>query len=376
MKLRLRLIWPWILLAALAAGAGAAERQILLHPKCERLPAELLGPFVKLGDGSVLAVDTAQVHVSRDDGRSWEARPLFKDAAKFSANFERAVLRTHSGVVVIAFTNAKETVFAWDQVVKTPRPENRKPVYVVRSRDDGRTWEEPRFVQDGYCGAVRSMIQLRSGRIVLGSQMAVSNPGRNVSLTWASDDDGQTWRRSNIIDLGEYGRFGDHGGGIEGTLVELKDGRLTILLRTPQGVFTEAFSADGGLTWKDVRPSKIQASPAPGLMWRLQSGRIALFWNRWIDRERRLGRREQLSLALSENEGSTWTPPVIVAKDPTEPGDTGPEHRLAYPYVYEHRPGEIWVTTGQGALRMKLREADFLPAGGGDAPTPVKPAAK
>lgn len=88
-----------------------AERPIILHPKCEPLPFDLLGPFVKLGDGSVLAMDDAGVHVSRDNGKTWTARPLFKDTAKFTAAFERAALRTKTGVVVYAFSNAKETVF-------------------------------------------------------------------------------------------------------------------------------------------------------------------------------------------------------------------------------------------------------------------------
>lgn len=34
------------------------------------------GPFVKPGDGRVLAVDTAQAHVSRDDGKTWTARVI------------------------------------------------------------------------------------------------------------------------------------------------------------------------------------------------------------------------------------------------------------------------------------------------------------
>lgn len=345
--------------------AVVPERPIILHPKCEPLPFDWLGPFVKLGDGSVLAMDGGKVHVSRDDGKTWTSRPLFKDAAKVTARHERAALRTRSGVLVIAFSNAKEFVMRWDQKNNQPLPEHRNPVYVVRSFDDGKTWEEPRLVQDGYCGALRNMIQLRSGRIILGSQLAVSDPGRHVTFTLASDDDGVTWRKSNVIDLGKSGGYGDHGGGIEATIAQLNDGRVWMLMRNPQPFFREAFASDEGLTWTNVRPSKIEASPAPGLLLRLQSGRLALFWNRWINRERKLGRREQLSFALSEDDGKTWTPPVIVAKDPTEPGDTGPEHRLSYPYVYEHKPGELWVTTMQGQLRIKLREADFVgtPAG-------------
>ncbi len=360
-----RLPSVWLLMAlalplGFAAPAPNPPREIVLHPRAERLPSDLLGPFVRLGDGSVLAVDATQVYVSRDDGRTWRSQALFRDPGKFAANFERAVVRTPGGVVVIAFTNARETVFKWNQKAGGPLPDTRKPVYIVRSRDDGRTWDQPRLLQDGWCGALRQMIRLRTGRLVLASQKAVANPGRHVSLTWISDDEGQTWRQSNLIDLGEYGRYGDHAGGIEGSLLERKDGQLWLLLRTLRGVFTEAFSSDGGLTWENVQPSAIEASPAPGLLLRLHSGRVALFWNRWIDARRQIGRREQLSLAFSEDDGRTWNPPIIVAKDPTLPGDKGPEHRLSYPYAYEHQPGEIWVTTGQGSLRMKIREADVL----------------
>jgi hypothetical protein len=143
--------------------------------------------------------------------------------------------------------------------------------------------------------------------------------------------------------------------------VERKDGRLWMLLRTYRGRFTEAFSEDQGLTWKDVRPSAIEASGSPGMLWRLQDGRLALFWNRFIDKEKRTGRREQLSMAFSEDDGHTWTEPVVVAYDPMKPGDKEPQHRLSYPYVYEHIPGEIWVTTMQGPLRAKLHEDDFFP---------------
>lgn len=37
--------------------------------------------------------------------------------------------------------------------------------------------------------------------------------------------------------------------------------------------------------------------------------------------------------------------------------------RQSYPYVYERRPGELWITTMQGGVRMKLRAADI------DSPT-------
>ena len=336
-------------------------KTLLLHPECEPLPTSLMGPFVRLGDGSVLAVDEGRALQSEDDGKTWSARPLFAKPEKYQCRAERTVLRTREGTLILAFMNTRELVFRWDQAQGGPQPGCRLPVYVTRSTDDGNTWHEPELIQDGYCGALRSMIQLRGGRVVLGCQEAVSDPGRHVSCTYASDDEGKTWKRSNVIDLGKYGGYGDHGGGIEPTLAQLRDGRLWMLIRTYRGCFSEAYSDDEGLTWKDVRPSEIEASGSPGQLRRLHSGRLVLFWNRFIDKAKRTGRREQLSMAFSEDDGRTWTEPVVVGYDPMQPGDKEPEHRLSYPHVYEHVPGELWVTTMQGPLRIKLLEDDFLP---------------
>jgi hypothetical protein len=63
--------------------------------------------------------------------------------------------------------------------------------------------------------------------------------------------------------------------------------------------------------------------------------------------------REELSLAFSSDEGKTWTKPIVIAR---QKGTW-----LAYPYAFEYQPGEIWLTTMQGGVRVKFREKDFLP---------------
>ncbi|NLF70330.1 MAG: hypothetical protein GX575_14920 [Candidatus Anammoximicrobium sp.] len=357
------------LLLVLVTAADPADWQevpfggkmILLHPQVQPLPAAHLGPFVTRGDGKVLAADNERVLIREVDGQTWSPKALFKQPDQYQCREERTLLRTRDGVLILAFMNRREQVFRWDQKQGGPQPGCRLPVYVVRSLDEGETWEAPRLVQDGYCGALRTMIQLRSGRVVLGCQQAVADPGRHVCMTYVSDDEGQTWKRSNLIDLGDYGGYGDHGGGIEPTLAQLHDGRLWMLIRTYRGCFTEAYSDDEGLTWKDIRPSAIAASGSPGQLQRLQSGRLVLLWNRFIDPVKRTGRREQLSLAFSEDDGRTWTEPVVLAYDPMKEGGQEPHHRLSYPHVYEHVPGELWITTMQGPLRIKLQEDDFLP---------------
>jgi sialidase-1 len=357
---------------AALAGAGQAHAapwkgEIWIHPKAERLPTDQLGPFVRLDDGSVIAVSSNELVISRDDGQTWEHRPLIQDTDRFQDTGgpgSGVLFRTREGAIVHAFVNMKEKVFKWDydeQSKVGPLPECQLPVYVTRSLDDGQTWEDPTKLQDGWCGYIHNMIQTRSGRLVLVSQVAVPNPGRHVSMTYVSDDEGATWQRSDLIDTLYGGGPGDHSGAVEPTVIELEDGRLWMLIRTYSGRFWQAYSADEGLTWTDLGPSEIEASGSPGILLRLESGRIMLVWNRFAEnRPRNIGRREELSIAFSEDEGQTWSEPVVVARNRTPDGEDPVPYRVSYPHVYEHDAGEIWITTGQGMLRMKLHEGDFL----------------
>jgi len=78
-----------------------------IHPKCEPLASPHMGPYVNLGDGSVLAVAPSEALVSKDEGRTWKSYPLFKDTEKFLARPERALLRTRNGVVIMGFLNQR-----------------------------------------------------------------------------------------------------------------------------------------------------------------------------------------------------------------------------------------------------------------------------
>jgi len=200
------------------------------------------------------------------------------------------------------------------------------------------------------------------------SQQAVANPGRHVTLIYYSDDLGVTWRTAAPIDLGEAGNYRDpvtglnattHGGGIEGTVFERQDGTLQLLLRVPHGCFYQLTSRDGSV-WGASAPSMIEASDSPGMLLRLASGRVALVWNQFRDPVRKTGRRETLSIAFTENEGVTWTAPQVIALSPVPTGKRESAYWISYPYLFEPRPGEIWISTMQGKLSATLREADFI----------------
>ena len=355
-----------LLLALLALGSPAVRADILLQEKVSVLPFPHQGPFVRSADRAIWGVDARGALVSRDEGRTWSRRNLF-DETRFESSGERALLRTREGVILYAFLNRKELDFRWDDA-RGPLEGCRLPVYLSRSVDDGATWAPPVKLQDGWCGAVRQMIQLRTGRVVLICQQARADPGRHVTTILFSDDLGQTWQAGETIDLGEAGNYranvaglraSTHGGAIEGTVTERADGTLFMLLRVPHGCFYWTSSRDGS-KWGAPIPSPLEASDSPGMLTRLASGRLALVFNRYRDPVKRAGRRDQLSLAFSENDGLTWTPPQVIAVSVPTKGARESAGWLSYPYVFEPEPGRLWISTMQGALSASLREEDFL----------------
>src|SRR3954471_3021742 len=44
--------------------------------RAERLPSDLLGPFVRLSDGRILAIDGDAATTSADEGRTWQDRRI------------------------------------------------------------------------------------------------------------------------------------------------------------------------------------------------------------------------------------------------------------------------------------------------------------
>jgi len=341
------------LLLLLTAGAALAADTPVLHPKASALPFTHQGPFVSTAEDGVLCVDAKNALRSSDEGRTWDSAPLFAEPAKFTVSSERALLRTREGVVISAWMNLAERSqpkdwrwgekdVSWKDFVL--------PTYSCRSTDDGKTWETPVKLSDPWCGCIHSLIQMKSGRIVLVGQEIIPQ-WRHATVMWASDDLGQSWQRGDVLDYG-VGTH-DHAGSIEGSVIERKDGTLYLLLRTEAGFLWEATSRDG-LKWDGLKQTAIKSVTCCPQMARLSDGRIALLWNAPPRHNPKSGSsRVELSLAFSEDETATWSKPVIVAANYASGG------RVSYPYLYERKPGELWITTMQGGLRMKVNTADL-----------------
>jgi hypothetical protein len=382
---------------ASGVASAADDGGLWTHPLCQPLATRQFGPFLELPDGGLLTIEPQGMRSSGDDGATWsEAIPVAGGIP--GASSEHAIVRTSTGVLVMLYLDMGKDAwtFTWDDAKGEPKEDCKLEIWAIRSLDGGKTWVDKQRVLEGYNAEFFAFIQTRDGRLVASVEHLVTNPGRWVTLSLYSEDEGKTWKRSNLIDIG--GR-GHHDGALEPTMAELSDGRLWMLIRTNLDRFWQAFSEDGGRYWRTVGPTDIDASTSPGRLLRLRSGRLALLWNQLRPEAAGQGQprfrslaaleahpnaaaevqgswfREELSLAFSEDDGRTWTGPVVVAR--LKGG------QLSYPYLFERRPGELWISVDNAfktgwndpvPLRLKVSEADLLTSTG-SGPVPGSAAA-
>ncbi len=350
MTIRLRVAFACACIALIDAEAVGVERMkeknsvalAQLLGKAAPLGFDFMGPFANLPDGRVLAIEGNTARTSADEGRTWsEPVPLFSSDKGLEVRPERALVVTRQGTAILVFLDNRNVVWRWDPGDPVLLQQNRAHVWAVRSVDGGKTWIDLQMIQPGYCGAIRDMISTADGRVIVTAQLLLPNLARHASITYRSVDEGRTWKASNLLDVRDAP--GDHAGGFEPTIVEQRDHRFRLLIRTARKKFWQAWSTDG-LDWTGLEPTDIVAAHAPGLVKRLASGRQVLLWNAVP------GDRTVLHIAFSDDDGKTWSASEAIARG----------KRVSYPYLLERNPGELWITTMQGNLRAKVFETDYV----------------
>lgn len=207
-------------------------------------------------------------------------------------------------------------------------------VMLRTSPDDGRTWGAAKQISPDskYTGLTNGRsLMLKSGRILL---EAWEN---GDSYCYLSDDDGATWRAS--------ARVRPEKGSWEPACIELKDGRVLMLMRTGMGGQYQSVSADGGETWSAPVATELVGTAAPVALSRIPSnGNLLAIWNHNPGAKT----RNPLTCALSNDEGETWG--AFKNLEDT-PGDA-----WAYPAVtWAGDDALITYFSYQGGLSLQLR---------------------
>jgi len=160
------------------------------------------------------------------------------------------------------------------------------------SSDEGKTWVNQKQLSDDgkYTGLTNGRsIRLKSGRILLEAWY-----GGSVYCV-LSDDEGQTWRESQYVTV--------NNDCWENACIELKDGRVLMLMRTGLGGQYKSYSTDGGETWTQPVPTTLTGTAAPVSISRVpRTGDLLAIWTNNPGGKK----RNPLTSAISKDEGETW----------------------------------------------------------------------
>ncbi len=353
----------------LAAGEIAPPRAPHTVTRFDECPI-----ILQLRSGSLMGIylrsapdgQSVMARTSTDGGTDWsEPRALLQLSWEPGGWGGHIALVDRDGRIHLFLLNDAHTGVirtGEDQRVKAGQMgPHRLDIWHASSADDGRTWKPPRAIWKGYTGALNSVVQLRSGRILLPfsylTKRTWSNRGKELdAFTFTgqydctlvySDDAGENWQLSPSSLSTVVPDIVSAYGAVEPVVIELRDGRVWMLLRTQQGRFYESFSKDGA-EWSRPRPTAIIASDSPAGLLRISDGRIMLFWNSCLRFPYAYGGRHVLHAALSDDEGRTWRGCREVARDPyrDQPPPPSGDHGPSYPYPAVSRDGSVFFTTG------------------------------
>jgi hypothetical protein len=342
---------------------------------------------VTLSDGRILALSITTNgrqqemfgRYSSDDGTSWSAKQRLFEFPAHSGGFGYFDAFTdHAGEVHIFYLNDGNTgtVIPKSADDLPVRNGDVLDIWYVRSRAKATQWDAPKRIWTGRAGDPLSVIQLRSGRILLPISYMTDRSwpkrgDRFLAFTYVgsfetsaiySDDGGNTWQQSAdtlVVPAPDLFTIG----GVEPVVLELKDGRVWMLIRTQEGRFYESFSSDGGTRWTSAKPSSIVASESPAALVRLPDQRILMIWNEAQRYPYAYGGRHVLHAALSADQGRSWTNHREILRDPArnDPPPTAGDWGISYAFPALTRSGDVifstWVETGTPRSMFRLSPA-------------------
>lgn len=282
---------------------------------------------------------------SDDDGKTWSEPVLAIDPAGNVRAFDPCLWTAPDGRVFLFWAQSyggfDGRAGCWYATCEAP--DVKRPEWSAPSRiGDGVMLNKPTVLHTGEWLLPISLWK------AIPSEYNPSRPNRLANV-YLSSDQGRHFRYLSGVDMPD--RFYD-----EHMLVEKQDGTLWMLLRLKTGI-GEAFSPDGGKTWREVRKSGIWGPNARFFIRRLRSGRLLLVNHAQEEGgDASSGRRNRLAAFLSEDDGKTWSKPLILdcREDVSYPDGVEREDGLIY-IIYDRSRFEQ-----KEILMAKFREKDVL----------------
>ncbi|CAG5018566.1 hypothetical protein DYBT9275_06027 [Dyadobacter sp. CECT 9275] len=285
-------------------------------------PRNSEGDFITLKDGRILFVYSHYTGKSTSDhAPAYLAGRFSKDGGKTWTQEDQLIVEREGDMNVMSVSllrlqNGKIALF----YLKKNSETDCIPLMRISS-DEAKTWSAPTSCitdRKGYFVLNNNrVIQLKSGRLLMAVAMHRSLDGKwqakATLFSYFSDDNGVTWKSGEAVPNTSDIITQEPG------VVELKDGRIMMFIRTDSGFQQLSYSKDQGQTWSHIEPSTIHSPVSPASMTRIPStGDLLLVWNNNKVKEAAWhgGVRTPLTIAISRDEGKTWENLKNIETDP------------------------------------------------------------
>jgi len=258
--------------------------------------------FMTGGAGEPELANHIRLCRSLDEGRTWGAAEVVKQFPDRACLLSECYLH---GERLVVFMETHAGYFDdWR-------------VFTIASDDGGHTWSEPEvfapaprraFIRNLYVASWGEWyLPIQSYDTVADWQASPLRDGTfraPFNAVLISPDEGRTWTQS--------GRVEPAHAWAENNVVELRDGRLVMLVRHDgAGCLMRSDSRDRGRTWSPAERTDIPNPGSKFRLHRLSDGRIVLVHNATNGQPRSVGRncnvaRNPLSLWVSDDDLQSW----------------------------------------------------------------------
>ncbi|MFN0171138.1 MAG: sialidase family protein [Bryobacteraceae bacterium] len=322
------------ILAIVVLGAAALQAQVG-RPQVVVSGDGYFPVLIRLSNGEALAVLRGGApHVgvkgrldlvsSKDGGQTWSKPWVAIDEQYDDRNPAFGQLK--DGTILLGYVIAKGYDASGLKFTGARKDRVFEGVYLIRSRDNGKTWSKPSrdetiykfYAGSGHVSPYGKIVQLKDGTVLMTVYFEFFDGRQNESYLFRSKDNGKTW--------GSPALMGKHYN--ETAIQILPDGRLLAAMRSePGGHLAVTESNDQGKTWSaPVQVTKDSEHPADLIV--LKDGRILMTYG-----ERNAPRGVH---AMISKDGRSWdkTKDIVLAND-------APNTDCGYPSSIEVAPGKI-----------------------------------
>ncbi len=306
-------------------------KKIDLLPATKENPRNSEGSMIELKNNEIMFVYTHFYGGMSDNARAYLGARHSKDKGETWAEKDRIIIENEGmeNVMSVSLIRLKTGEILLGYLIKNSLMDCK--YYIRKSKDEGQSFSEKILVTNTDCGNENyfvvnndRIIQLSTGRILVPAshhstptgEWKDRKPGR--IMVFYSDDNGTTWKSGKTVL--ETPDTNDKHGLQEPGIVELKNGKLLMWIRTNLGSQFYSYSDDCGETWTKVQPSDLISPLSPASIKKIpetedllaiyndRSGRFPISENPY--------QRTPLVAAVSKDEGKTWIKHFVIEDDP------------------------------------------------------------